>query len=62
MGNTTLAPQVEYRRDQVSAIPRRIHLNPPVVSGVASHYQAAMPFGNQESLNHLLVGEYYSSR
>lgn len=57
-----MAPQVEFRRDQVSAIPRKIQLHPPVVPGVASQYQAAMPFGNQETLNHLLVGEYYHSR
>lgn len=57
-----LAPQVEFRRDQVSAIPRKIYIQPPVVPGVAPLYQSEMPFGYQESLPHLLVGEYYHSK
>lgn len=57
-----LAPQVEYRRDQVSAIPRRINMPPPPVPGVASEYPSGYPHGHQQNHPHLFVGEYYNSR
>ena len=57
-----LAPQYEYRRDQVSAVPRPIHKVPPPVPGVASEYNLGSPYGYQEDYPHMLRGEYLRSR